>query len=350
MAKPEGHDTGVIDAHPLIRTYFAAELQENNPSVWQEGNLRLYEYLRTSTPEYPNTLEEMQPLFFAVIHGCRAGRHQEALTDIFSRRIHRGADYAVSKLGALGLNLTALGAFFDHPWDHPTSSITDEDQAWLLGNAGFLLRGLGRLSEAVQPMLFGLTARLRDAKWRNAAIAASNLSDLTLTLGEVTDSLSFAEQSVALADINVDIFTRLNTILTLGYALHQAGRFAESNKTLDVAEAIIAEPQMENRFFYSGLGSRYCDLKMSEVEPEKGAGLEGISSTMDEVAQCRQICEEIIDRTWRALALPQDNRSLLPIGLDQLSLGRAYLILALAVSDVSLTRTRGEYLCSLLSI
>ena len=46
---------------------------------WQEGHRRLYEYLTKTTHDKPKPLlEELQPLYQAVGHGCKAGLYEEA--------------------------------------------------------------------------------------------------------------------------------------------------------------------------------------------------------------------------------------------------------------------------------
>jgi len=57
-------DRQTLDAHPLVREYFGQRLQEKSPAAWREAHRRLYEYYK-GVPEkkYPDTLEEMQPLF-----------------------------------------------------------------------------------------------------------------------------------------------------------------------------------------------------------------------------------------------------------------------------------------------
>jgi hypothetical protein len=111
-----------LDAHPLIRSYFAEELERHRPAAWQEGNGRLYEYLRRAAPDLPDTLEAMQPLYAAVVHGCRAGRQQEVMDEVYWRRIKRGKEfYSTNKLGAFGSELMALASFFDRPWSQPST-------------------------------------------------------------------------------------------------------------------------------------------------------------------------------------------------------------------------------------
>ncbi|HYN20783.1 MAG TPA: hypothetical protein VE078_07485, partial [Thermoanaerobaculia bacterium] len=153
----EGGDD--LDAHPLVRVYFQGELQRDRPEAWREGNLRLYEHLQGEAPDLPDTLEAMEPLFAAVVHGCRAGQQQEALHEIYRQRIQWGDQfYSTKKLGAFGSDLTALSGFFDRLWDQPSARLFPVEQAFVVSVAGYNLRALGRLAEAVQPIQAGLVA------------------------------------------------------------------------------------------------------------------------------------------------------------------------------------------------
>ena len=49
-------------------------------------------------------------------------------------------------------------------------------------------------------MQAGLQANIAQEDWQNAAIAASNLSELSLTLGDIAQAQAYATQSVELAD------------------------------------------------------------------------------------------------------------------------------------------------------
>ncbi|MCP4154240.1 MAG: hypothetical protein GY757_41330, partial [bacterium] len=93
-----------LSSHPLVREYFGIQFKRHNPEGWQGAHKRLYEYYKQlPEKEKPDTLAEMEPLFAAVVHGCRAGMHQEALKDVFWKRIYRGEEnFLVKKLGAFG--------------------------------------------------------------------------------------------------------------------------------------------------------------------------------------------------------------------------------------------------------
>lgn len=96
------NDPDQLDCHPLIREYFGKQLKDKQPEVWQQAHERLYEYYKAlPEKEFPDTLEEMQPLFSAVAHGCAAGLHQQALEEVYWPRVYRQGDkYLLHKLGA----------------------------------------------------------------------------------------------------------------------------------------------------------------------------------------------------------------------------------------------------------
>src|SRR5215472_5854477 len=73
-----------LDAHPLVREWFSQRLERTNPEAWRAAHGRLYEHLRDTTLEGKTpTLADLAPLYHAIAHGCRAGRHQDALREVY---------------------------------------------------------------------------------------------------------------------------------------------------------------------------------------------------------------------------------------------------------------------------
>lgn len=90
-----------LDAHPIVRDYCAAMLRRRHPEAWREGHRRLYEHLEAFAKEFPETIEEMAPLYAAVVHGCLAGKTREAELEVHRKRIRRGNEYFdIKMLGA----------------------------------------------------------------------------------------------------------------------------------------------------------------------------------------------------------------------------------------------------------
>ncbi len=298
---PQAPDT--LEAHPLVWEHFGAQLQARAPAAWQAAHGRLYAYYTAQAKALPDTLEEMAPLYTAVGHGCQAGRHREVLDEVYRKRIRRGDEaFSLKKLGAFGADLAAVAQFFALPWSQPVTALTEEHQAFLLNTAGVCLLALGRLREAMQPMQPGLQAAIAQDNWRNAAIAASNLSELALTLGDLALAQTYAAQSVTLADRSQDAFMRMVNRAVLAEALLQAGQLAPVEAAFRVAEALQQEMRPQYPWLYSLRGFWYCELLLSQGQ-----------------------VEEVQRRATQTLAWATQAGWLLDIALDHLTLGRAVL-------------------------
>jgi hypothetical protein len=222
-----GNRQSTIDAHPLIREYFAKQLREKKPESWRGAHRRLYEHLcKTTSDQKPEpTLEDLQPLYQAIAHGCQAGMQQDAFENVYVARILRDNEYyTLKKLGIYGSDLGAVACFFEMPWSRLISNLSEVAQARLPNQAAFYLRSLGRLVEATQPMRIGLATDVAQENWKNAAISAENLSELELTMGEVVRSTLDAEAGVKYADKSGEEIERQDNRVVHGDALHQAGR------------------------------------------------------------------------------------------------------------------------------
>ena len=188
------------------------------------GARRLYEHLKANAKELPDTLAEMAPLFQAMHHGCQAGRHEEALHEVYYNRIQRGGEhFNWHKLGAFGADLAALSGLFDSPWDIPVATLTEDAQAFIQYEAAYDLQALGRLREAVAPMRAGLE-RAVGTEGLDQRRSASKLSQLHQTLGDVSAAGAMGEASVAYADRSEDAARLGARRATWADALHCAAR------------------------------------------------------------------------------------------------------------------------------
>jgi len=318
IAPESRHQLDFLDAHPMVREHFSEQLRDEYPEAWQEGNNRLYEHLKRTTKEYPNTIEEMIPLYSAVAHGCQAGRYQDAMDEVCWRRIQRGDEFFnLKKLGAFGAELVAVSGFFDSLWDKPVAGLAEADKSYVLNQAGSDLRAIGRLKEAAHPMKAGLEADIALKDWMNAAISANNIGELYLTIGDIAHAMKYASQSVDLADKSGDTFQRMGDRTTLADALHQAASQYDAESLFREAEEMQKDWQPEYPFLYSLPGYHYCDLLLSQ-----GKYQEVLSRA-----------EKFFD--WR---IPSD--PILGIAFDHLSIGRAHLLHALQDGSQDFTQAK----------
>jgi hypothetical protein len=366
LADDEGRE-GTLDAHPLVREHFADQLAGKTsgatgsssasadpdaettggqatsptpthdlPAAAREAHRRLYEHLKQSAPELPDNLNDMLPLFHALAHGCKAGFEQPAMDSVYFQRIARGNEaFAVRKLGAFGSELNAISCFFDRLWTVPSPVVTATDQAWILHQAGFLLRALGRTADAVDVIVAGINARVFSQNWLEAGRGALNLSELSLTAGDVSSAVRQGEQSVELVDRSGDAFLRVVNRTALADALHASGRMTDEGGTMNEgedssfilppssvaheafreAEAMQQEMQPQFPLLYSLSGYRYCDLLLESPESRGESPEQAIAR----IRRVRNRAEKMFE--WR-----DEGDSLLDVAMEYLTLGRTYLL------------------------
>jgi tetratricopeptide (TPR) repeat protein len=320
-----------LDAHPHLREYFAGQLRTQQPDAWRAAHRRLYEHLcaTTNEGEHP-TLEDLQPLYQAVAHGCQAGLEQEACSRVYRDRLQRGQEaYSTKKLGALGSDLGAIACFFAVPWSRPLPLLAQADQGYVLDEAGYTLRALSRLIEARNPMRAAIEIYVKLQNWKDACIAVGSLSEFDLTLGDIGGAIRNGARCVEYADHSGDAYRRMTQRTTYADALHQAGRRAEAEGLFRKAEEMQVERQFDSQLLKGLAGFEYCDLLLAAPEHaswQQTLSLNPHPSTLNLTESCRSVSQ----RAAMALEIVLNgSRNLLDIALNHLTLGRAALYMAI---------------------
>lgn len=343
-ARPIRHS---LDAHPLLREYFDGQLKKRG--IAPAAHARLYEHLCASVPYWPEGRHGLLPLYQAVAHGCKGGRHEEAHAGVYVDRIQRGtigsrSFYSRNKLGLFGLDLAAVASFFVEPWHRLAPELKPSAQSWLLSETAVNLRAVNRLTEAREPMRTAMELFVQQENWKQAARAAVNLSQLEVTLGDVHAAEATSAQSVTFADRSGDPLQRISTRTTHADALYQAARLEESRRLFVEAETMQAENQPGYPLLYSWPGYRYCDLLLGSAERAawrrwagtQPGGSQGLandassgklrSETAAETAALPSDLAAIERRAEKMFEWRTPGESLLDIAVDHLTLGRVYLL------------------------
>lgn len=254
-----------LDCHPLIREYFGQQLKYQQPNAWQQAHKTLYNYYKTlPAKELPDTLDELQPLFCAVAHGCAAGLHQQVLDEVYWPRVRRKNEaFIVKKLGAFSDDLAALAHFFTIPWQTPVLGLGKNEQALLLSWVGYRLRALGRLREALAPMHANIEMYVKLENWTLAAVNANNLSELQLSLGEISEAKASSHLSMEYANKSGVWQPGVNSLTTQADILHHMGNTSTALVLFREAEKLQQEHQPYYSRLYSARGFFYCDLLLA---------------------------------------------------------------------------------------
>jgi hypothetical protein len=317
-------DLEALDAHPLVREWFGERLRLTDEAAWKAAHSRLYDHLRDTTHEGKiPTLSDLAPLYYAIAHGCRAGRHEEALRDVYLDRICRRLAngslefYASKKLGAAGSNLAAISWFFTQPYEKPAAVLVDTARSFVVSQASLALRAQGRLREALQAMRSSLRMSEEAQDWGNAAADASNLIQTEQLFGDVMAAVATATIGAAHADRSPNRDHLLFLRVDHADALHAAG----DREKASALERRQRESWRAYPLLHALAGYHYCDLLVS----------------MGRAAEARA-------RAAQTLEWARPRKIVLNAALDNLTLGRAGLALALqGLESSSSSETAGDH-------
>jgi tetratricopeptide (TPR) repeat protein len=301
LISKESHiEHGDLDVHPIIRQHFADQLEKDYPETWIEANDRLYQFYKSFAEYQPDTLEGMQPLFFAVTHGCAAGKFQEAFDEVFLLRILRNSEFFINKkLGAYGAELAILSNFFEKKWSQPISKFSKRDKCLILNYTGLGLRALGSLRMAILPSKLALNIRVSMRSLKNASVNAGNLCDLHLTLGDKELAINYSRKGIEFDQRSESRKQKISSFGKFANILAQLGHLDEAEKHFIEAEEIQKYLIPEYPKLYSVLGFRYCEFL---IEVKKN--------------------QEALGRAQYSIKISKEYDDLLSIALDTLILGR----------------------------
>ncbi|HYK21830.1 MAG TPA: hypothetical protein VEV42_13900, partial [Pyrinomonadaceae bacterium] len=313
-----------VDAHPLLREHFKSELREQMRDSWRAAHRRLYKYLCATTPDKEQpTLEDLQPLYQAIAHGCHAGLEQEVFEEIYLIRINHAEDYySTQSLGAFASDLGALACFFEAPWSRVSSAFKEPHGSLLQAVVSFDLTALGRLDEAEELLQQALEIRIKHNAWGNAARLAANLSELDLILGHVTPAVDAAKEAVVHADRARDAGLRIISRSFYAFALHQAGHLAESEKNFREAEKLQAEENPQFNLLCSIESFYYSELLLAESEY---AAWQRILKSVTRNSSHAKTLREVSERGANSLRIAEYQNWVLDTGLSHVTLGRVNL-------------------------
>lgn len=321
-----------VDAHPLIREYFARELLRKASKSLEAAHLRLYKHLAKTPDKLNPTLVDLLPLYEAVSHGCKAGCAQEAYDQIYVARINRstsgsGAYYASREYGAPGADFAAVKSFFRGSWDEFVPGINDQTKFELLTHASFLLHLLGRVDESRKPLECAeklLSGRqIEDVK--AMADLALQFTRTEWRSGNISESVRRGKEAITLSDKVGSGYDkqRITSRVRSAYASFLSGKREEARSTLQEAEQLQAwSPQQygsENNFYIFELliadAERASWLRFMGADIDKSILEVGRNALLDTTQRFQPILKSNED----------PNLGMLDRGLYNLILGRLAL-------------------------
>ena len=249
--------------HPLIKGYFESVFDEKNKKLCHK---RIYQYFGEYAPEQPETLEEMQPLFEQVYHGCAAGLYDEVLHDVYWEKICRRDVYFIyHKLGAWETNLSLAKTFFQGGNFSQMPLVSKKSaHSWLLNVAGLALLATGRPKEAEELFVRHTNMKIEDKDGENTSVGYRNLAELQFRTGELVSGLESAKKALDAAEkTKIDLFI-LSSKEYLAWMLHLLGKCETAGNLFCQADEL--QVKIEGVRLYSSGGVFYADFLTSMKE------------------------------------------------------------------------------------
>ncbi|WP_146162007.1 hypothetical protein [Nitrosomonas oligotropha] len=315
--KTDGALDNQLDCHPLIREYFGRQLREKQPDAWRHAHTRLYEYYKAlPIKEFPDTLEEMQPLFNAVAHGCAAELYQLVIEEVYWLKIKRKGDhYLTKKLSAFSDDLAAVAHFFVTPWSKVVENLDDIFRFGVLGWAGYNLHALARLHESLELAYLAYDLAFENQKWGGCAKSAITISEQLLALGNLEEAFIFSRRSIDLANQCNNppiqkLFLQSSTHAQHARVLHLRGETSLALDFFNRAMQFQKRQSKKHPKLCSQPGFFYCDLLLAQGK----------------VLRALRLAKYAFKISRRADGGVGMGMSMLDIALDQLTHGRCFLL------------------------
>ncbi len=300
-ADPTQPDT--LDTHPLVREHFGNKLWKDYPDAWREGNTRLYEHFRDMPFEHrPDTFEEMRPLFLAVFHGCEADRHEEALEEVYWDRILReDGFFSTDILGAFGDDLMAASCFFSRQWDQLLPSLSELQKARVQAAAGWDLRGLGRMKEAIQALQGSMDRYAALEMWGLSNVSCSQIAQIHLDCGALPQALKYAKRKQELAERSARTFWLTGAYVLRALVLFQMGP-PQQQEYEELCRKVWATGIAEDAgdaVDHTFIAFRWCDLLLGQLASPCFSAAAAVDSASIErvVEEVEKRCEQIVRKS-----------------------------------------------------
>jgi hypothetical protein len=268
-------DVVAVESHPLIREFFDDQLRDGKLShSYKRAHKVLLEHLAAGThePERPG-LADLQPLYEAVMHGCRAGEAQRAYQEVLHARIFKGSivrAHSWITLGAVETDLAALANFFGPRFQGVDPRLQPIQKGEVLVLTGFLLCISSRLTDGLALLRQAEGHEMSIENWPAVVRAKALLATYELVFGNVGKCTRYARDAIEMA-VKCPLHPEtLNWMIrcwaALGDAAHQAGNaedsvnhFYQFQKLLQAHRAQLGNPAL------IGL-TQLCDFKIAPLE------------------------------------------------------------------------------------
>jgi tetratricopeptide (TPR) repeat protein/transcriptional regulator with XRE-family HTH domain len=245
----------VLDCHPIVRDFVANHLENSSRDDWVESHSVIFEMLQKSAESDPDSMQELEPLFRAVIHGAQACRYEEAF-GLYFEKIKHG--YSMLREGSHHMDQACLRSFFTKEWSQPVAALPENMKHLLIASAAANLMSLGKFSESTKPASIAIEYFLSEEKWMEVINAAGPLVSAMIEAGELSAAIQIMDKLSTCVGKTNDRIVEAMAVNFRAYAMYLAGKAEEAGNLFAYVEQIFEEEKLRKNQTFPTISSFYC--------------------------------------------------------------------------------------------
>ncbi len=249
--------------HPLIKGYFELIFEEDDKKLCHK---KIYEFIGTYAPERPETLEEMQPLFEQVHHGCAADLHEEAYYNVYRQKIMRWDErFLVRNLGAWETNLSLIRNFFQEG-DFQKKPLVSKikEKSYLLNETGLSMMCIGRLEEVEGFYKKSIELDISQRDWAFASTTYINLVSLQTLTGNLLKARESSMKAIQLSRKGKHLSYELHSTIRLAYTLYLLGDIKKASIEFERVNELQKKVDPSAKYICSVGSIRYAEFLLRQ--------------------------------------------------------------------------------------
>lgn len=245
--------------HPLIKNYFESIFEDEDKKLCHK---RIYKYIDSYAPTLPDTLDEMQPLFEQVYHGCAAELYDFVYENIYQKKIQRLNEYyLVLKLGAWETDFDLVLNFFPLKDTSRIPLVSKRDiQIELISEAGTALLCIGKPIAAESLIMKVIEMSIENEDHKNASISYRTLAENQFRIGDIIKAQYSAKNAVKIAKKTHMPRQIVRSMCFFAYTLFLSGKIKVADKHFKEADILQREIDPNAGVLYSIDGIFYADF------------------------------------------------------------------------------------------
>lgn len=245
-----------LECHPLIKDCLLKELQTSKLEQWKIGNKLIFDHLLVLSPNDPHRMEDMEPLFRAVVHGTRAGNFEEAF-DLYFSKIKKG-QFSMFAEGSHHADQTCIRSFFESDWNIPSERLSRESQMYLITSAATNLIYLGEIEKAIEPFEISINWFVENEDWLQASVAAAPLLSMYIASGRLDSAINLIDEMQQVVQKSENEIAIAMASNFRAYIYYLTGDFEKAGKIFQQADSVLSKSIPDSPVMFPTISSYYC--------------------------------------------------------------------------------------------